>query len=314
MAMITFLTNVKTVLSPIGGYIQRMCLPIAILLPVLLFAGSGCVTLPTEVSRNHRETKSYDDVYPRSSPDAGILITLQSNQEKTDFYVDEKWVVKGKRAKIYVNDTPHTIRAKPEGYRAKEDFVQPPYYENATIGFYFLIEDKEGSNAIISGTTPAIEKGPIAYVSDPSGIPQNDSSGKLREHVLKIAVVEFDKRGQSEMHDAGKTVADWITTSLNKTKVFEVYDRLSLDKLLSEYELGHSGLLDEKTLAQIGKIHGVQAVVTGSIIELNNAVSVTTKLIDTETAKIIDSANIKVNSFDNVAFVTDWLANELARE
>lgn len=314
MVMIKFLTSLETALRSIGRYIRIMRLPIILLLPLLLFASSGCVTLPTEVSRNHRETKSYDDSYPRSSPDAGILINLQSNQEKTDFYVDEKWVVKGKRAKVYINDNPHTIRAKPEGYRAKEDFIQPPYYENTTIGFYYLIEDKEGSGTIISGTAPIVEKGPIAYVPDPSGIPQNDSSGKLRNHVLKIAVVEFDKRGQSEIHDAGKTVADWITTSLNKTKVFEVYDRLSLDKLLSEYELGHSGLLDEKTLAQIGKIHGVQAVVTGSVIELNSAVFVTTKLIDTETAKIIDSANIKVNSFDNVAFVTDWLANELARE
>ena len=314
MAMIKFLTNSKTALRSIGRYIQIMRLPVTILLPLLLSASSGCVTLPTEVSRNHRETKSYEDSYPRSSPDAGILITLQSNQEKTDFYVDEKWVVKGKRAKIYVNDNPHTLRAKPEGYRAKENFIQPPYYENITIGFYYLIEDKEDASAIISGISPIIEKGTVANVPEPFIIPPNNNSGKLRDHVLKIAVMGFDKRGQSEIHDAGKTVADWITTSLNKTKVFEVYDRLSLDKLLSEYELGHSGLLDEKTIAKIGKIHGVQAVVTGSVIELNNAVSVTTKLIDTETAKIIDSANIKVNSFDNVVFVTDWLANELARE
>jgi hypothetical protein len=71
------------------------------------------------------------------------LLTLRSNIQKTDFYVDNKYIARGKIVDILVNDSPHTIRAKPEGYNDKENFIQPPFSSNATYSFYFMIEDKE---------------------------------------------------------------------------------------------------------------------------------------------------------------------------
>lgn len=138
--------------------------------------------------------------------------------------------------------------------------------------------------------------------------------GKPRKDVLKTAVVEFEERGDLETKDAGAIVAEWMITALNKTKAFEVYERLSLEKLAEEHKLGMSGLLEEKTIAQIGKMRGVQAIVTGSVIKFEQIISVTAKLIDTETAKIIDSADIKVNSISAISNNIDKLAMELATE
>lgn len=99
----------------------------------------GCAAINTQIQPKDSEH------YPKASHDANIVITLQSNKEKTDFYIDDKWVVKGKIVKILINDRPHIIRAVPEGYMAKEDYIQPPYRMGATYGFYYLIEDMESA-------------------------------------------------------------------------------------------------------------------------------------------------------------------------
>ncbi|MBN1613791.1 MAG: hypothetical protein JW950_04915 [Deltaproteobacteria bacterium] len=137
---------------------------------------------------------------------------------------------------------------------------------------------------------------------------------RLRTKVLKTAVVEFTERGDLGVRDAGAIVAEWMTTALNKTRVFEVYERLSINKLMEEHKLGMSGLMEEETIAQIGKMRGVEAIVTGSVIKFGDVISVTAKLIDTETAKIIDSGDIKVTNINSISFEIAKLALELAMQ
>ena len=132
--------------------------------------------------------------------------------------------------------------------------------------------------------------------------------------VYKTAVVEFTERGDLGITDAGAIIAEWITTSLNKTDAFEVYERLSLNTLMQEHQLGGTGMMDEETIAQIGRIRGVQAIVTGSVIKFGDIVSVTAKVIDVETAKIISSADIKVNDINSISSEIDRLAYELAKQ
>jgi len=132
--------------------------------------------------------------------------------------------------------------------------------------------------------------------------------------VYKTAVVEFTERGDLGIPDAGAIVAEWITTALNKTGAFEVYERLSLSTLMEEHKLGMSGLMDETTIAEIGRIRGVQAIITGSVIKFGDIISVTAKVIDVETAKIMRSADIKVNHINAISSEIDRLALELAKE
>ncbi|MCJ7811889.1 CsgG/HfaB family protein, partial [bacterium] len=138
--------------------------------------------------------------------------------------------------------------------------------------------------------------------------------GKIRGTVLKTSVVEFTERGDLGIQDAGAIIAEWLTTSLNKTGAFEVYERLSLSTLMEEHKLGMTGLLDDETIAEIGRIRGVEAIVTGSVIKFGDIISVTAKVIDVETAKIIKSSDIKATNVNEISSGIDGLARELARE
>ena len=148
---------------------------------------------------------------------------------------------------------------------------------------------------------------PHAPKTQPGGPPMTQTTGT----VLKTAVVEFSEKGDLGIKDAGSIIAEWMTTALNKTGAFEVYERLSLSKLMEEHKLGQTGLLDDKTIAEIGRIRGVEAIITGSVLKFGNVISVTAKLIDVVTAKIIRSSDIKVNDVNAVSIEIDRLARDL---
>lgn len=83
--------------------------------------------------------------YPRQSPDASVILYLASNVN-CEFFVDGQSLVTGNRVRVLVTRGEHHVVCKPEGYRAKEDYIRPPYDPNHPITFTFLIEDrlKEG--------------------------------------------------------------------------------------------------------------------------------------------------------------------------
>ena len=112
---------------------------------------------------------------------------------------------------------------------------------------------------------------------------------------------------------AGRIVAEWLSVSLEKIDVFEVYERIAIDKLTEEYKLQQTGIIDEDTMAEIGKMRGVEAIVIGSITKLGSTIKVTAKLVNTETAKLIDSVDCKVSTIDELSGQIDKIALELAR-
>ena len=149
----------------------------------------------------------------------------------------------------------------------------------------------------------------------PEALQPSTPSGKLRATVLNTAVVEFQEKGSLGIQDAGAIVAEWMSSSLYKTQVFDIYARgVLLQRVLEEQELGLTGALDEQTTAKIGKLYGVEAIVTGTVSKFGSTISVVAKLIDTETAKVIASSDVKTTSVDAIPGAMDRLARELAKE
>ncbi|MBN2031157.1 hypothetical protein JW824_13065 [bacterium] len=184
------------------------------------------------------------------------------------------------------------------------------YMDNYKENIWKLIADTPYPVYQITGTND----GGVIVCGKIPGTVATDSERPVRGIVLKTSVVEFTERGDLGIQDAGAIVAEWLTTSLNKTGAFEVYERLSLSTLMEEHKLGMTGLLDDETIAEIGRIRGVDAIVTGSVIKFGDIISVTAKVIDVETAKIIKSSDIKVTDINEISSGIDELAGELARE
>jgi len=117
----------------------------------------------------------------------------------------------------------------------------------------------------------------------------------------KVAVLDFQLQGEGyETKDMGMIVAEWFITALVKEGRFDVVERALLQKILSEQQMSISGIIDENSATQLGKILGVKVIISGSVMKLQNVLEVNSRIIDVETASIIAAENVKSTASTNL--------------
>lgn len=75
---------------------------------------------------------------------------------------------------------------------------------------------------------------------------------------------------------------------------FRVIDRSRLNLLLQEQKLKAAGLLDQKTVSDLGKIIGVEAVITGKYQVVGEFLKLWIKVIDIEKSELIFTKEAKI--------------------
>ncbi len=127
---------------------------------------------------------------------------------------------------------------------------------------------------------------------------------------MTATVVEFSVRGELN-EQAGAIIADLMMSAIANTGRFKLKDRLPLSaaaKIAKAQELGSTGLLDPKTAAELGRLYGVDAVVTGGISKLGDLITVTARLIDTKTASLLGSGQVQDKDIDAIQIKVNDLA------
>lgn len=87
----------------------------------------------------------------------------------------------------------------------------------------------------------------------------------------RVAVMNFANNSSWSWwgDNLGQAAADELVTQLLKGGRFTVIERTQLDAVLAEQQLGASGAVNAATAAQIGRILGVQFMLTGSITQFS---------------------------------------------
>ena len=129
---------------------------------------------------------------------------------------------------------------------------------------------------------------------------------------LRVGVVEFEVAGDLGIRDAGKIIAEWLISSLGKLGVYNLQERALLRKVLKEQKLEISGVIDERTAAMIGKLYGVDAIVTGSVTKWGDLITINARIIDTSTGSIIKTGQVKTHNVNAIPQMMDNLAEQLA--
>jgi len=125
----------------------------------------------------------------------------------------------------------------------------------------------------------------------------------------KIAVIEFSNlnRGVTEF---GQFLAEELITQLFLVNVgkFDVVERQQLQKIIDEHQLGSSGILDGAAMGKIGKLLGVDAIVSGSITDLGNSVKINARLIAVDTGMVFAVAATDIPKVGTVITLMSTLA------
>jgi len=105
-----------------------------------------------------------------------------------------------------------------------------------------------------------------------------------------IAVVEFaDLEGR--VTNFGRFVAEELITRLHETNKFKVIERQLLNKIITEQKLTLTGMVDPASAKKLGRLLGVDAIVSGSVSDLSKTLRVNARMISTETGEIFAVAS-----------------------
>lgn len=122
---------------------------------------------------------------------------------------------------------------------------------------------------------------------------------KLAENITKaaktrVAVVDFTDL-QGNVTELGRFFAEEFAVALlEKKKGFEIIDRTHLQSMIKEHKLSATGLIDPATAQKLGKIVGVDTLVTGSITAFGDSVRITVKILEIPTAQLIGAVTANI--------------------
>jgi TolB-like protein len=118
-------------------------------------------------------------------------------------------------------------------------------------------------------------------------------------HKGRIAVVPFREIG-GQPTVLGAFIAEELVTDLVGTNKFDLIERATLDKVIGELKLNASGAIDPATAKHIGQLAGADAIVTGTITDLQSYVAVNCRIVDTDTGRIFAAAETRIAKDDDV--------------
>ena len=125
-----------------------------------------------------------------------------------------------------------------------------------------------------------------------------------------ITVLDFKTDGisQSEM----SSIIGLLSSSLFKTDLFTVIDVSQRETVLNELEFSMSGCTDDSCMLEVGKMLSAEGIVVGSIGRVGSKYVLSTKLLETETARTLSTADGVYPDLDTLLDGVDAVAAELA--
>jgi TolB-like protein len=131
----------------------------------------------------------------------------------------------------------------------------------------------------------------------------------------KIAVLDFQIQGkQYQDNDMGAIVAEWLITALVKEGRFDVVERRLLQKILTEHQLAMSGVVDDKSISELGQILGVKIIISGAVLHFQNIIEANARIIDVSNGSIIAAESAKSTSAAGLEDLVIQMAQKIIKD
>jgi len=125
-----------------------------------------------------------------------------------------------------------------------------------------------------------------------------------------ITVLDFSTDGVSESEM--KSIISLLSSALFQTEKFTVIDISERERLLQELEFSMSDCTDESCLLEVGRMLSAEGIVVGNLGKVGKRYILSTKLLETETAKTLNTADGFYDDLDTLVDDVYTLAAKLA--
>jgi Curli production assembly/transport component CsgG len=103
--------------------------------------------------------------------------------------------------------------------------------------------------------------------------------------VLTVAVFDFDSKDE-DVQGLGPKIATIVNAALSAEPSVITVERVDLEKILGEQELGLAGNVNADTAAKVGQLTGAKVLVTGRVFKVDKDLMIVAKVIGTETSRV----------------------------
>jgi TolB-like protein len=124
-----------------------------------------------------------------------------------------------------------------------------------------------------------------------------------------IAVVDFESIGAEE--HLGKAVSEIMRTALIGTNKFRVVERAQIGRALSEQKLQKSGVIDDKSAVEIGKLLGADLIIIGSVVKIGTSYTINSRMIDVKTGEATLGKSATGNDLNDLTNLSHTLIENL---
>lgn len=129
-----------------------------------------------------------------------------------------------------------------------------------------------------------------AAVSITEQISQGITSSK--ESIAIPPFLTFDNKTTA----LGKMFSEKLISKFAESKKIMPVERDFIFKLIDEMKLGMTGLIEEKTIQQVGKFSGASFVLVGTIQKFGRDIQVNSRLVKTDTSEVEKSIEVTLRS------------------
>jgi len=137
---------------------------------------------------------------------------------------------------------------------------------------------------------------PTGLVDDPADMIARQFKKQRKKFFNKrIAIANFTDLNGSETPEA-KLFTERLATSLATVEGLNIIERSQLEKLLKEQNFSHSGVVDSETAKKMGKILGVDVIVSGTVTRIGRHWEINCRAINVENGKILTGSRVKARA------------------
>ncbi len=146
---------------------------------------------------------------------------------------------------------------------------------------------------------------PRAHAGDFDKIAAQLANGAKAHGRSRIAILPFQVIG-GKGSTSGRIISERLVAPMMNGGEVEVVERAMLESVMREQQLQFSGVVDARSMKEIGKILNVDAVITGTVVALkDDRVEVNARLIDAQSAMVLIAAETKVEQDWNESLFDD---------
>ena len=140
-------------------------------------------------------------------------------------------------------------------------------------------------------TTQEVEK---EITEAPQAPIKTESRAVTEIKKIYVAVSNFQiNTSEPDLQGLSTDIPQTITEAFQRGRYIKPVERQEFERLFDEYKLSLSGLTDEETAVEIGKVLGAEYILLGSMIKVGGSVKMNCRLIRTETSEIVFTDSVR---------------------